>query len=126
MKHLALAFLLLFTPACFLQRTYVERPVAFERVTGFEPGRTTAAEVVEVLGAPNEVVQLGRRSAYRYEHRQTKTAGLLLVVFAFNNNDTQADRAWVFFDENDVLSHVGTTVYADTAEYAMPWVSHDE
>ncbi|HED67102.1 MAG TPA: hypothetical protein ENJ09_16285 [Planctomycetes bacterium] len=110
---------------CFVQRTFVNRPLEPERVQSLVPGKTTAAEVVQLLGAPNEVVQLGRRSAYRYEHDQEKTAGLFLILFLMNNRDTQSDRTWVFFDENDVLTHVGTTREADTAAYATPWSSHE-
>ena len=124
MKRLALLLVLL-TPGCFLQRNYVNQPLEEESLARLVPGTTTAAEVVELLGAPNEVVQLGRRSAYRYEHDQQKSTGFLLLVIGFINRDTQSDRTWVFFSEDDVLSHVGTTLEAADAEYAMPWMSHD-
>ncbi len=121
MKRVALLLAVLLTPGCFLSRTYVNAPIEEASIAQLRPGQTTAAQVVALLGAPTEVVQLGRRSAYRYEHDQQKRAGLFLIVVVFSNNDNQADRTWVFFDENDVLSHVGTTLEADTAQYAMPW-----
>lgn len=128
MKHLApLAVLAVASllSGCFVQRTFVNRPLEAQRIEALVPGETTAAQVVELLGAPNEVVQLGRRSAYRYEHDQEKTAGLFLLVFLMNNRDTQSDRTWVFFDEHDVLTHVGTTLEAKTAAYGTPWSSHE-
>jgi hypothetical protein len=69
------------------------------------PGETTAKDVVEALGAPNEVVQLGTRSAYRYDFTVEKTAGFTLIIITFLNDDTRADRAWLFFDKDDVLTH---------------------
>ena len=33
---------------------------------------------------------------------------------------TEPTDAWVFFDENDVLTHVGTTFDADTPTYSVP------
>ena len=55
---------------------------------------------------------------------EQKLIVFLLVLF-LANRDSQADRTWVFFDENDVLTHVGTTLDADKAEYRMPWSSID-
>ena len=46
------------------------------------------------------------------------------VVFLINE-DNQSDRTWVFFDENDLLTHMGTTRKANEVEYAMPWSGRD-
>jgi hypothetical protein len=114
----ALAFL---PAACFLSRRTVNEPIREEKLAALVPGKTTAAEVVTRLGAPSEVVQLGRRSAYRYEATTTKDTGLWLLVVGLYNSDAHADRVWVFFDENNVLAHVGATLAAEEAEHALPW-----
>jgi hypothetical protein len=121
MRTALLAAILAFAPACALARTTENEPLAQASLQALQPGTTTASEVVARLGAPSEVVQLGKRSAYRYEFSQSKRAVLFLLVVAFQNQDTRADRAWLFFDENQVLSHVGATFEGDKAEYAMPW-----
>ena len=116
------ALVLPLASGCFLSRTQVNGPIEKELVaTRLVPGETTAAEVVALLGAPNEVVQLGRRSAYRYEFSRQKQAGLTVIVVTLINNDTRSDWTWVFFDENDVLTHVGSTRQADDVEWKMPW-----
>jgi hypothetical protein len=105
---------------CFFSNRQINRhldPVLFTRL---EPGRSTAKEVVEILGAPTEVVQLGHRTAYRYDHTHTKEAGLWLLVLFLHGTDVQSDRAWVFFDEEGLLTHVGTTFDANLAGYAIP------
>jgi hypothetical protein len=122
---LALVAMLAFGSGCFISRQYVNAELDPATISQLAPGTTTAREVVERLGAPAEVVQLGRRSAYRYEHTQQKRAGFWAILIFFTNADTQSDRTWVFFDEHDVLTHVGTTLEAAEAEYAMPWVEHD-
>jgi len=118
--HVSLLLALLVLPGCFLSRSVQNRSLDPEQFEQLTPGRSTAADVVAILGAPNEVVQLGRRSAYRYDHTMQKQAALFLVVVAFRGVDSQQDRAWVFFDENDVLTHVGTTFDADTPTYSVP------
>jgi hypothetical protein len=111
---------------CLFDRTTTNQPLAAEAVAALEPGVTTARDAVALLGAPVEVVQLGRRSAYRYEFEMSKQAALFLVVIALRGNDTRADRAWLFFDEDDVLTHVATTFESDDARYALPWTKlHD-
>ncbi len=111
----------LFLAGCFLSRRTVNERLRPDTLAGFAPGRTTAKEVVERLGAPSEVVQLYKRSAYRYEAPTAKYTGLWLIVVALYNTDEHADRAWFFFDENEVLTHVGATLAAGDAEYALPW-----
>ena len=67
------------------------------------------------------MVQLGRRTAYRYDAAIAKGAILILVVANFGNFDSRSDRLWVFFDEKDVLSHYGATFGTHRTQYAMPW-----
>jgi len=81
----------------------------------------SSERVTELLGAPTEVVQLGTRTAYRYDFTETKSAGLFLLVVGFFNSDSHQDRVWVFFDENESVTHVGATLAGDQAEYSMPW-----
>jgi len=121
MKAALLALALLLAPSCAMARTTDNRPLAPEALARLVPGTSTAQDVVATLGAPLDVVQLGKRSAYLYRHTASKRAGLWLVVVAFYNVDERSDRIWVFFDEAGVLTHVGATLIASEAEYAMPF-----
>lgn len=106
---------------CFIARTTTNEPLREQRIGELIPGRTTAREVTERLGAPNEVVQLGHRTAYRYDFTNTKRAGFTVIVLSLLNEDTRSDRLWLFFDEKDVLTHAGKTFEGAKTEYAMPW-----
>ena len=107
--------------SCFVARHSTNEPLDIHRVRSLTPGKTTAKECVETLGAPTDVVQLGKRFAYRYDHTLNKGAGLFLIVVALFNEDARQDRVWLFFDENSVLSHVGATFTAHRPQYSMPW-----
>lgn len=113
--------LLAVLPACALFRSTRNEPLDPSQLARLEPGRTTAREVVELLGAPAQVVQLGTRSAYRYDHSVTKGTALLLVVVNLGNADTREDRSWCFFDERDVLTHFASSLESHRAQYALPW-----
>lgn len=114
----ALAF---FTSACFISRSSLNTPLHAQKMEQLVPGQSTAREVTELLGAPNEVVQLGQRTAYRYDFTTKKTAGFTVIVLTLVNDDTRSDRIWLFFDAHDVLTHTGATFEGAEPEYAMPW-----
>jgi len=126
MRTLLVLALLLLGSSCLVSRRTTNDRLDPDRLARLEPGRTTAREAVELLGAPTEVVQLAGRSAYRWDATVSKNAGLILLVVALYNNDSRQDRAWLFFDESDVLTHVGATLSADEAEYSMPWSDLDD
>lgn len=117
---LAVLFL---APSCFLSRDTINEPLSKQRMETLKPGASTATDVANTLGAPNEVVQLGKRMAWRYDFTTAKTGGFSIIIITFINTDARADRAWFFFDENSVLQYAGRTLQAEGAEYAMPW--HD-
>jgi hypothetical protein len=106
---------------CLFDRGAVNEPLEASLVAQLTPGRTTASEAVALLGAPTEVVQLGRRSAYRYQFEASKRAALYLVVINLMGSDSRADRVWLFFGEDDVLTHVGSTFESLDTRYALPW-----
>ncbi|MBX3461811.1 MAG: hypothetical protein KF830_01455 [Planctomycetes bacterium] len=106
---------------CAFARQDTNEPLDPAVVRSLVPGTTTAREVVERLGAPTEVVQLGRRSAWRYDAATTKSTVLFLGIVNFANQDTRSDRLWVFFDERDVLTHAGAWFGTHRTQYALPW-----
>jgi outer membrane protein assembly factor BamE (lipoprotein component of BamABCDE complex) len=114
---------LLVLAGCMRSRSTINEPLDATHIGELRPGETTAAQVVELLGAPTEVVQLGRRSAYRYDYTAAKQNGLWLIVILFLNTDTRSDRLWVFFDEENKLTHHGATLTAADARWAMPWTN---
>ena len=115
------AFLLAFcAQSCFVSRSLTNPKIPAEAVAQIVPGESNADDVARLLGAPNEVVQLGRKTAWRYEHTVEKQSALFLVLLGLRGVDTQADRVWVFYDEDDNVSHIGSLLQASDAEYDLP------
>ena len=115
------AALALSLSGCFFARVNRNDPIDAASLAQLVPGTTTAQQAVELLGGPTLVVQLGDRSAYRYDHTVTKATGLLLGIFNVGHTDTREDRLWLFFDLEDRLTHVGTSLQSHRASYALPW-----
>ena len=116
----AALLLALLSQSCFVSRSTTNPVIPADAVAQIQPGQSNADDVARLLGAPNEVVQLGRRTAWRYEHTIEKQTGLFLVLLGLRGVDTQADRVWVFFDEQDNVSHIGSLLQASEAEYDLP------
>jgi hypothetical protein len=87
----------------------------------FTPGTTTAAEVLEVFGAPSHMVKLSNGNAYVYERSVSKGTGIWLILFSFGNYETQYDRVVFFFDNEDILTHYGLSMNAGDSSYGLPF-----
>lgn len=116
-----LASLLSLPASCVIARQDVNEPIDASLLSRLCPGTTTAHEAAAALGAPTEVVQLGRRVAWRYDATTTKSAGLFLLLINFAAQDTRSDRLWLFFDEREVLTHFGRSFGVHRTQYALPW-----
>lgn len=107
-------------PGCFFSRSRTNPELSPELASQIIPNQSTAGDVTRVLGAPNEVVQLGLRTAWRYEHTVEKQSAAFLVFLGLRGVDTQSDRVWVFFDADGNVTNVGTQFQASEAEYDVP------
>jgi len=120
-RAIALISLLLVLPGCFATRSTVNQQLSADAASQIGPG-TSAAEVVELLGAPSDIVQLGHRVAYLYEFQQSKMTGFLATVVGFMNSDTRSDRVWIFLGPGGTeVTHVAASFDADKAQNGMPW-----
>lgn len=119
MTRFALLLPLLLAPSCYMGLATHDQPLDADAISQLQPGASTASDVVRLLGAPNQVVELGDGSAWLYKATKTKDMGLWLLVFGAFGQDSQADRCWVFFDGEHRLTQVGTTLAADSAEFQL-------
>ncbi len=117
----ALTCTALLASSCILYRNDKNEPLDGAAIEGLANGSTTAQQALDLLGAPNDVIQLGNRSAWYYEFSKSKTAGIWLLLVVISGTDTRTDRLWLFFDENGILRHHGATLAAGRAGFSLPW-----
>ena len=70
----------------------------------FVPGVTTRSEVLQLLGAPSQLVSLQAGTALYYVMETTKGKGMILFLYNERTEHTTYDRAVFFFDADDLLS----------------------
>ena len=85
------------------------------------PGKSTAAQVTEILGAPSEIVKLSNGNAYTYRRSLSKGTGLWLLIVSFGNYDEHYDQIVIFLDNKNIMTHFAVTLDAHKATYGLPF-----
>lgn len=81
-------------------------------ITGqLEEGKSTRADVMDLLGPPSQVISLENETALYYLFERTAGQGYILVLYNRFTIDARYDRAVFFFDENDILQEYSTHVH---------------
>jgi hypothetical protein len=126
LKSLMLAVMLLFAAlgnvgCAVFGKEMDHQPFDPGRIGEVTPGKSTAAEVSGLFGAPSEVVKMSNGNAYIYERSVAKGTALWLVLVSFVKYDRQYDRLVFLFNKEDVLTHYGISLNAGKASYGLPF-----
>jgi outer membrane protein assembly factor BamE (lipoprotein component of BamABCDE complex) len=106
---------------CYFGKKVDDRPWNAEMVARIEVGKTTKAQVLQLLGPPKEIIRLLESEAYMYTHSIEKNTGAFLLLVNLSRNDRQYDSISVIINRQDVVTAVGSRFAADGAEYGFPW-----
>jgi len=114
-----LLILTLLCGSCVMSEMTIGQPLGSSAISQLQPNHSSAQDVAALMGAPNQIVELGDKSAWLYEAQKERRAGLFILVFGTYGQDKQFDRCWVFFDENGLLTHIASSLESSTAEYNL-------
>ena len=106
---------------CYFGKKNEDRTWDPALVARIEPGKTTKAQVLQLLGPPQQVVRLLESEAYMYTHSIEKATNTFLVVLNLSRTDKQYDAITVIINRQDVVTAVGSRFAAEEAEYGFPW-----
>ena len=121
-EFLFILLLVFFLQSCVVLGTRKDyHPFDTSRLDKLIPGKSTVAEVTEMLGAPTKIVKLSNGNVYIYRRSLTKGTGLWLVLITLGNYDEHHDQIVIFFNKNDVMTHYGVTLDAHKAAYGLPF-----
>jgi hypothetical protein len=120
-RWLATVVSLGFLGGCYFGKKVEDHPWSGEAVRKIEPGKTTKAELLQILGAPREVVRLLDSDAYMYVHSIEKSTGVFLLLLNLQRVDKQFDAITVIINRQDIVTGIGHRFTAEEAEYGFPW-----
>ena len=109
MRYVSVIAALFALTSCMSMGTKVDQ----DKLTRFEKGRTTYAEVIQQLGKPTQSTvnsDGSRKVMYTYMQSQAKAANFIPIVGAFAGGaDTENTNVMLDFDQNSVLTNYSAT-----------------
>jgi outer membrane protein assembly factor BamE (lipoprotein component of BamABCDE complex) len=96
--------LLLALPGCAFSRGELGTALKPEDIAAIRKGQTTEAQVVALLGAPDDIREIGRRELFHYYRYVLKHA----TVVVFSRANIASDQVYVLFDERGIVDDVIT------------------
>jgi outer membrane protein assembly factor BamE (lipoprotein component of BamABCDE complex) len=119
--------LLALAPGCLIfGRQQKDQPIQGAKVLQVQKGMTKA-QVTELLGSPQEILFSNkaldplREHAYIYEYTVQKGTAIFLGIVNFGNLDQKRDRTIVFFDDDERVSNVASSLRGMDARYGFPF-----
>jgi hypothetical protein len=91
---------------CVVTRGTVGEPFQEEAVSSIKKGKTTIAEVVSLIGAPDRIVRGHDREIFHYYYYDGKSPAMLLIVLNFIRMDVKSDNLYVFFNRDGIAEEV--------------------
>jgi outer membrane protein assembly factor BamE (lipoprotein component of BamABCDE complex) len=104
---------LLMPGGCAFSRGELGTAVKAEDIAAIKKGQTTEAQVVALLGAPDDIREIGRRELFHYYRYVLKHA----TVVVFSRANIASDQVYVLFDERGVVEDVITGDRTDQLKF---------
>ncbi len=104
MSRMAVALTLALLAGCSIADRRAGTPNRWQEVKpSFVVGRTTEKDVLESLGPPSQVVDLGERTVFYYLLEASHTWELTLILYNQSDTRVKYDRAVFFFNAKGVM-----------------------
>ena len=91
---------------CVVTRGTVGEPIQEEAVSAIIKGKTTMAEVVSSIGAPDRIVRGNDREIFHYYYYDGKSPAMMLILLNFIRMDVKSDNLYVFFNRDGIAEEV--------------------
>ena len=91
---------------CVVTRGTVGEPIQEEAVSAIKKGKTTMAEVVSSIGAPDRIVRGNDREIFHYYYYDGKSPAMMLILLNFIRMDFKSDNLYVFFNRDGIAEEV--------------------
>lgn len=101
-----LVLVLVILQGCVVTRGTVGEPFKEEAISAIEKGKTTMAEVVSSIGAPDRIVRGNDREIFHYYYYDGKSPAILLLLLNFVRMDIKSDNLYVFFNRDGIAEEV--------------------
>lgn len=102
---------------CAFSRGTVGDDVKIEIVAAIQKGTTTKTEVVNLLGAPDRLLQLNGRDVFHYYRYDAKAGSLLLILLNFTRLSVKSDDVFIIVDRDGIVEEVISSKRTDNLSF---------
>ena len=103
---IVIALTLALLQGCVVTRGTVGEPIQEEAVSAIKKGKTTMAEVVSSIGAPDRIVRGNDREVFHYYYYDGKSPAMMLILLNLIRMDVKSDNLYVFFNREGIAEEV--------------------
>ena len=103
---IVIALTLALLQGCVVTRGTVGEPIQEEAVSAIKKGKTTMAEVVSSIGAPDRIVRGNDREIFHYYYYDGKSPAMMLILLNLIRMDVKSDNLYVFFNREGIAEEV--------------------
>jgi outer membrane protein assembly factor BamE (lipoprotein component of BamABCDE complex) len=114
---LALLAIVFLVQGCAFSRGTLGDNIKTEAVSLIQKGTTTKAEVLNLLGAPDRLLQLNGRDVFQYYRYDAKAGSLLLIVLNFTRLSIKSDDLFVILNRDGVVEDVIASKRTDSLQF---------
>ncbi|CUS36302.1 hypothetical protein [Candidatus Nitrospira nitrificans] len=99
---------------CAFSRGTLGDDVKTEIVATIQKGTTTKTEVVNLLGAPDRLLQLNGRDVFHYYRYDAKAGSLLLILLNFTRLSVKSDDVFIIMNRDGIVEDVISSKRTDS------------
>lgn len=99
---------------CAFSRGTLGDDVKTEIVAAIQKGTTTKTEVVNLLGAPDRLLQLNGRDVFHYYRYDAKAGSLLLILLNFTRLSVKSDDVFIIMNRDGIVEDVISSKRTDS------------
>ncbi|TKB59524.1 MAG: hypothetical protein E8D48_16055 [Nitrospira sp.] len=117
--HCVLGFVMaaLLFQGCAFSRGTVGDDVKAEIVAAIQKGTTTKTEVVNLLGAPDRLLQLNGRDVFHYYRYDAKAGSLLLILLNFTRLSVKSDDVFIIVNRDGIVEEITSSKRTDNLSF---------
>jgi outer membrane protein assembly factor BamE (lipoprotein component of BamABCDE complex) len=109
--------LVVLSQGCAFSRGTLGDEINADAIATLHKGKTTKADVINLLGAPDRIVQLNGRDVFQYYRYDAKAGSLLLIVLNFTRLSIKSDDLFVVMNQDGLVEDVISSKRTDGLKF---------
>lgn len=114
---LAFFTIVVLSQGCAFSRGTLGDDIKAEAVSLIQKGTTTKAEVLNLMGAPDRLLQLNGRDVFQYYRYDAKAGSLLLILLNFTRMSIKSDDVFVILNRDGLVEDIIASKRTDSLRF---------